>query len=171
MALLPRNSLCALVISTRWWRGSVLVIDFRSNTHAIHRHTSTVSENSKGIWLDFHHGPSRYPNPCTLRRDPIQRHAPWSQWHCAGPGKPSTAAVPGSGSGVAKTATTDPARVALGRQKSGGGRVQKRSGGTAAAAAPGAASKANTLTLASTAPSAASITGVYEATSPALQSG
>ncbi|KLU88277.1 hypothetical protein MAPG_07264 [Magnaporthiopsis poae ATCC 64411] len=70
-----------------------------------------------------------------------------------GPGKTSTA-TPGSGS---------TARTALGRQKSGGDRVEKRPGGTAAAAA-GAPTKAN-------APSAASISGAHEVTSTALQSG
>ncbi|EJT72397.1 hypothetical protein GGTG_09263 [Gaeumannomyces tritici R3-111a-1] len=68
----------------------------------------------------------------------------------------------GSGSGANKTVPTDTARAALGRQKSGDDRVQKRP----ATAAAAAATQVNSST-----PSAASIAGVYEVMSDALRAG
>ncbi|KAL8393771.1 hypothetical protein RB595_003498 [Gaeumannomyces hyphopodioides] len=67
----------------------------------------------------------------------------------------------GSGSGANKTAPTDAARAALGRQKSADDRVQKRPSTTAAA---------ETQATSST-PSTASIAGVYKVTSDALRTG
>ncbi|KAL8324304.1 hypothetical protein RB597_007849 [Gaeumannomyces tritici] len=68
----------------------------------------------------------------------------------------------GSGSGANKTVPTDTARAALGRQKSGDDRVQKRP----ATAAAAAATQVNSST-----PSAASIAGVYEVMSDTLRAG